>query len=394
MGTCSYLRNLGLSVLAAASLSACATLMDGSQQHVKFEVRGTDKARCVLENEDYKYLIYAPITQYLERSRKDLHAECTGDNGKLITFIIPSLPNTPNVVLYNTVTGLAPGAATDIVSGAAFKFPDTVIIDFDVHDGYIANELTEKDVIGRGVDINQIWPLPVEIKEPEDEPQETPSFIPIEDEAEKNAAFIPQTMPQDDALQEKSSVEMLHQHYNPSRTAPLPPMGYSKQRMQPIISPEDMQSGAARPPAVDTTPNTNYNSVAPDAGGSDDHSSLNPAHLHKASMGGEAEMPAPAAKLAQGDNIKRETSRLPLDYEPQAPVKPKAPEKPKPALVTTDQMMQAIAKQSEESKSGQVLREEDIWKNFADGQAEIPPVELPELEPAAGGVVIERIRPE
>lgn len=115
--------------LVAVLLGGCATVLEGSIKQTDIKIVGSEKARCVIYNDDYKYLVNAPAKVPLERSHKDLTADCYGENGKHRVVTIPSMGSSAAAV--NALNGVVPGVAVDVTSGAAFTFPNEIVIDFD-----------------------------------------------------------------------------------------------------------------------------------------------------------------------------------------------------------------------------------------------------------------------
>lgn len=244
------------SIAVAAGIAACATIVDGTQQEVKFEVRGTDRAKCVVYNEDYKYNVYAPAEVTLERSRKDLDADCSGEGGRHIKFVIPSYQGGSGAVALNVSNGIIPGTAIDVVDGAYFNFPNPVIIDFDVEDGYRASEVTEVQVNEDAYDVRDIWPDDMSVGESSKEKVTAPAAV---QEVIETQTTTYETDEQDE--KPMPTTELLNRTYNKNVFTHEAPKSITvteeeitvkdegaykyeeiinNNMMQPVISPEDM----------------------------------------------------------------------------------------------------------------------------------------------------------
>ncbi len=119
------------SYLAAAvvlGLTGCATIIDHSSQKVNFQVVGATEVLCDVEYGGLKYNVRPPQTITLTNSRRDMEVTCMAAGNRIKTLTVPSSLNGWTVT--NVTNGIIPGASYDAASGAMFKFPDVVVIDF------------------------------------------------------------------------------------------------------------------------------------------------------------------------------------------------------------------------------------------------------------------------
>ncbi len=118
---------LGLAFVTA--LGGCGTIVDGGSQKVNVIVKGSPGAFCSFTNKSYRNEGQFPNTVVLQRAREDLMADCTGEQNRHVSFIVPS-HLTGKGTAGNIVTGLIPGTAYDAATGGMWAYPDPIIVDF------------------------------------------------------------------------------------------------------------------------------------------------------------------------------------------------------------------------------------------------------------------------
>lgn len=114
--------------LSVLSLSACASIMNTQAQKVTMRTPGAENAKCLLENQDMKYVIYTDETIEIMHSPHDLTVRCMAPGNRERTVIAEH--SVSGWVVLDVLTGLVPGMAYDYFSRAAFTYPDELIVSF------------------------------------------------------------------------------------------------------------------------------------------------------------------------------------------------------------------------------------------------------------------------
>lgn len=114
--------------VAILAVSGCGRMIDGSTQRMTIETPGANGAACFIENEEFRYKIYAPQTITITRSFYPLNVRCLapGNRQKIVTIA----PKVNEHTFMNAVNGFVPGMALDYNSRAFYKFPEHVVVDF------------------------------------------------------------------------------------------------------------------------------------------------------------------------------------------------------------------------------------------------------------------------
>ncbi|MBU0800366.1 MAG: hypothetical protein KKA05_05115 [Alphaproteobacteria bacterium] len=120
-------RFLLLSV-AVLAVSGCARLIEGSTQKITIETPGADGAACFIENEEFRYKIYAPQTITITRSFYPLNVRCLAPGNRQKTVTVR--PKIQEATYMNAVNGFVPGMVVDYNSRAFYKFPEKIVVDF------------------------------------------------------------------------------------------------------------------------------------------------------------------------------------------------------------------------------------------------------------------------
>ncbi len=113
---------------AAVSLSGCSTIMSDATQTMRFEAVGATEVRCFVENEKYKYIVNPPQKAEIKKSKLDLNVTCTAAGNRTKTMVVES--ELSGWTFANVTNGAIFGVPYDGETGAMFKYPDIVIIDF------------------------------------------------------------------------------------------------------------------------------------------------------------------------------------------------------------------------------------------------------------------------
>lgn len=107
--------------------TACATFLDTSLQDVTFETPGAYNAICNVYVDQLRYRVRPPQTLNIHRADSDMTVDCQAPgNRRKVIYIKPQIEDTANL---NIAHGGA-GYVYDYASGALFKFPDRVEVDF------------------------------------------------------------------------------------------------------------------------------------------------------------------------------------------------------------------------------------------------------------------------
>lgn len=114
--------------VATLLVSGCATMIDHSSQRVSFEAVGATEVSCLAESGKLKYSIQPPQTITLKKSRRDLILDCTAAGNRNKKFLLAS--EASGWTLTNIGNGIIPGTAYDAETGAMFKYPERVVLDF------------------------------------------------------------------------------------------------------------------------------------------------------------------------------------------------------------------------------------------------------------------------
>ncbi|MCC6598305.1 MAG: hypothetical protein IT559_05910 [Alphaproteobacteria bacterium] len=109
------------------ALGACAYTYDNAVQDVKFETPGAYGAICNVYVEKVKYVVKPPQTINIFKSKEVLEVDCKAPgNRERKIFIKPLVSSTSNWNIANAGVGYA----WDYASGALWRYPDVIEIDF------------------------------------------------------------------------------------------------------------------------------------------------------------------------------------------------------------------------------------------------------------------------
>ena len=117
-----------MSFAAVGLLNACSTLANHQTQHVTIKTPGTTNARCILENEDIKYIVHTDLKIEIMKSPHDLVVRCKAPGNREKTVHVRR--EVDQWVVANVANGFVPGAAYDYFSRGAFAYPETIIVSF------------------------------------------------------------------------------------------------------------------------------------------------------------------------------------------------------------------------------------------------------------------------
>jgi hypothetical protein len=116
-------------VMAAVSLSACSTIVNGANQTISFKTGNVEGANCLLTggsefavNEKF----VSPDEVEVPRSKKALQLQCTKSGYQEASrSVISKVEATTGG---NLLIGGFIGAGVDAATGALYKYPETVIL--------------------------------------------------------------------------------------------------------------------------------------------------------------------------------------------------------------------------------------------------------------------------
>lgn len=111
-------------------LSACATYTEGSQQQITFETPSAENAVCEVRTgvNELVYRVRPPQTVWVKKSRKDMKIICEAPGNRIAEQTVKSTLS--STTFGNVANGILPGVVYDGESGAMFKYPDLIQIDF------------------------------------------------------------------------------------------------------------------------------------------------------------------------------------------------------------------------------------------------------------------------
>eukprot|EP01036_Dinobryon_divergens_P044349 gene44349-59166_t len=121
--------SLGL-IAAAASLTGCASIVNGQNQSVSVETRVDTGpvvgAYCTLNNNKGTWFVTTPGSATVQRSFEDLSVKCTKDQMEPGMTSVKSA--TKGMAFGNILFGGPIGAGVDMASGAAYDYPNLITV--------------------------------------------------------------------------------------------------------------------------------------------------------------------------------------------------------------------------------------------------------------------------
>lgn len=113
---------------AVLVLSACATAIETPTQDLTIQLIGTGEALCDVRQKNYRYRAYAPGSIRVQKANEPMHIRCEAPGNRQLTTTLD--PEVSKTVMANVTNGVVPGMAWDYFSGAMYKYPDRVVMDF------------------------------------------------------------------------------------------------------------------------------------------------------------------------------------------------------------------------------------------------------------------------
>ena len=121
-----------VSAMAAISLSACSTIANGKHQAVMFSTGAVKGADCQVtegRNGAQNISFQTPAEVQIRRAKASIMVECEKEGYELASRRVES--NMEGTTGGNVVAGGFVGLGVDAMTGAMFKYPDTVLIDME-----------------------------------------------------------------------------------------------------------------------------------------------------------------------------------------------------------------------------------------------------------------------
>lgn len=127
---------ISLSVLfSTVLLTGCASIVDGTSQTVMVNTSPTQGASCKLQNNSGTWFVHnTPGSVALHKSGRPLLITC--EKGKLLG-ILAQKPAMKKMVAGNAVFGGLIGAEIDSSDGAAYRYPEQIIVPLHNKSDYI-----------------------------------------------------------------------------------------------------------------------------------------------------------------------------------------------------------------------------------------------------------------
>jgi hypothetical protein len=122
------MKHIFIPLVAASLLAACSTMVNHQSQHITIKTPGASNAKCLIENEDMKYVAYTDQKIEIMKSPHDLVVRCQAPGNREQTVHVKREVN--DWVVANVVNGFVPGAVYDYFSRGAFDYPETISINF------------------------------------------------------------------------------------------------------------------------------------------------------------------------------------------------------------------------------------------------------------------------
>lgn len=120
----SFVWVVALSLFAAG----CTTLVDRAYQKVLIRTPGAQDAECDLVTDNTKFVAFPPQSVQISRVYDAMTITCFAPGGREKTIVVT--PKAAPGVLFNITNGILPGLAVDHESGAMYRFPEVIDVDF------------------------------------------------------------------------------------------------------------------------------------------------------------------------------------------------------------------------------------------------------------------------
>lgn len=117
-----------ISLICLFLLSGCAYFIDKSIQPLTVKTIGAENAECIVDIDNLKHEVHPPQTINIGKSYEPMYVSCHAPGNRRQSITIPSLIEASTYL--NVANGILPGVTWDVLSEAAFAYPDVVIVDF------------------------------------------------------------------------------------------------------------------------------------------------------------------------------------------------------------------------------------------------------------------------
>jgi hypothetical protein len=109
-------------------VAGCATIIDGQMQEVTMRTPGAENAKCILDTQEGKYEVYTDETILIKKAPFNMFIDCMAPGNRRQQYLVKQ--EMSEWVYLNITNGIIPGTAYDMLSRAAFHYPDVLTIDF------------------------------------------------------------------------------------------------------------------------------------------------------------------------------------------------------------------------------------------------------------------------
>lgn len=116
-------------LIGTLSLAGCAYIIDEQMQEMTIETPGAHNAVCYAYVEGLRYKFRPPQTHIIAKSHEDLIIDCLAPGNRRQKVYIE--PHFPKSIYGNVANGVVPGVTWDVLSSAAFQYPDVVEVNFE-----------------------------------------------------------------------------------------------------------------------------------------------------------------------------------------------------------------------------------------------------------------------
>ena len=205
------MKNAFLILFALTTLNGCASIADGQTQNVTIRTPGAENARCVIENQDLKYVAYTNQTLEMKKSPHDLmvHCKASGNREQMVHVKRGISP----WVSMNAAHGFVPGATYDYFSRGGFTYPDVIEVNFVGLPArpYPLPEHLRNDSVNNEF-YNRIEYQGPTLKETEETRYEAPPILQKKTNLYESYQGVSSSAP---AYSSGSSLDSIHRQYNP-----------------------------------------------------------------------------------------------------------------------------------------------------------------------------------
>jgi len=108
-------------------LTACATIIEGTDQSVSIETPPANGATCTLTSSEGEWFVTAPGSVTVEKTKNDMSVVCKRDGfHDGVATVVPKFQAT---TAGNILAGGLIGVAVDAASGANYEYPSPIRVD-------------------------------------------------------------------------------------------------------------------------------------------------------------------------------------------------------------------------------------------------------------------------